>query len=273
MEVFNEILGVKLKVPDEPERIISLAPNITETLFMLGLEEKIVAVSYYCNKPPEAKKKPKVGSYWKADFEKILNLKPDLVLTTTGAQRETNKKLLEKGIPVYPLQLPTSIHGILENIWVIGNLTNRIDEARALIEKLEEKLMRVLQNKPGRRVRVYWEICLGGPITAGAPSYVDTAITLAGGENIFKDKRQNYFQPDFEEVKQRDPEIFLYEPQPNKEMTIEKLKEMIKERGWEEVTAIKRNNIFITESDFLAHYGPSLFDAVEWLNSKINEII
>ena len=272
MKVFNEIVGESINIPDEPQRILSLAPNITETLFMLGLEKQIVGVSYFCNKPEEAKKKPRVGSYMQINIDKIRELEPDLVLTTTGAQRDVNKKLIKEGIPVFPLMLPTSVYGILENVWIIGNLTNRMEEARRVIEGMVERIRKISSKKPIRRYKIYWEICLGSPYTTGAPSYVDTGITLAGGENIFNDVRMNYFKPNFDDLRKRNPDIFIYEPSPGQSIEKTKLLEMIKERNLEGISAVKKDLIFIVPSDFFAHYGPSFLDAVEWLNDLLNSL-
>lgn len=272
MEVYNEILGVKLKIPDEPKKIVSLAPNITETLFLLGLKEEIVGVSYYCNKPEEIKNKPRVGSYINVDLDKLKELEPDLVFTTTGAQRETNKLLVNEGLPVFPIPLPTSVHGIIENIWVIGNLVNRLDEARKLVEDLTMKLSKVMVNRSDYKPRVYWEVSLGGPITAGAPSHVDMGISIAGGVNIFNDVRVNYFKPDWDEVKRRNPEIFIYEPQAGKEIDMDSLMKLITNRDLSDIDAVLNGNVFLVECDFFAHYGPSFISAIEWLNNKIREI-
>ncbi|MGQ4892209.1 MAG: ABC transporter substrate-binding protein [Candidatus Njordarchaeia archaeon] len=259
MEVFNEYLGEKISIPDEPRSIVSLSPNITEILFMIGLDEEIVGVSYFCNKPEKAKTKPRVGSYLNVDFEKIKKLEPDLVLTTTGAQRETNKKLLKMGIPVFPVGLPTSLYGILENIWIVGNIVNRIEEARELIKSLEAKISNILKNKPRKVYRLYWEIDLGDPITAGAPSFVDTGITLAGAKNIFGDIRKNYFQPDFQEVKERNPEVILFEPQPTKKQNLDDLIATLKERGLGNIDAVKFGHIYITPSDFFSSFWTKLY--------------
>ena len=272
MEVYSDILGMKINVPDNPKRIVSLAPSVTETLFMLGLDEKIVGVSYFCNKPDKAKSKPRVGSYMQVNFDKLLGLEPDLVITTTGAQRETTKKLIEKGVPVYPVPLPISAYGILENIWTIGNLVNKVNEARKLLDSLSMKIAKIINNKPEKALKVYWEINLGGPITAGSPSYIDSGFTLAGGTNIFGDKRMNYFQPDFNEVREKNPDIIVYEPQPGRKITKEEIIKTFIERGWENINAVKNDNVFVTPTDFFAHYGPSFFEAVEWLNNKLNEL-
>ena len=118
--VFCEVLGVELKLAGIPRRIISLSPAATETLFELGLSENIVGVSAFCVHPAEARLRQVLGSYSTVDFSKLSELKPDLIFTVTGYQRALALELMKRGLPVYTVELPVSVAGILDFITKIG---------------------------------------------------------------------------------------------------------------------------------------------------------
>ena len=260
MRIYVGELGGYVELPDNPERIVSLAPSVTETLYMLGVWNRVVGVSVYCFKPPEARKKPLVGSYYRVNFDILEKLKPDLILTTTGAQRETLLKIHRAGYPVYPLPLPISVAGIIENVVITGMVVNAGDRARELATELYRVVGDLSNRKIVGRPRIYVELDLGGPITVGAPSYIDNAIYVAGGLNLFGDVMNPYFQPDFNEVMRRDPDILIYEPNPIGHP--KDVKQIINNRGWGDLRAVKNGNIIVTPGDYLAHYGPSLIKRV-----------
>ena len=117
--------GREVAIPPSPKRIISLAPNLTEILFTLGLDREIVGVSIHCNFPEAAKHKPRVGSYISLDFEKILSLRPDLILATgAGNTLEMVERLEKLGFPTYVI-FPKNFDGILTSIRHIGQILGR----------------------------------------------------------------------------------------------------------------------------------------------------
>src|SRR5512139_3275520 len=131
---FIDETGREVTFPFPPERIVSLAPNITEILFSLGLDEEIVGVSIHCNFPEKAKNKVRVGSYISLDFEKITSLKPDLIIATgAGNTRDMVDRLGKLGFQTYVIY-PKNFEGILKSIDHIGQVVNRDREARAIIE-------------------------------------------------------------------------------------------------------------------------------------------
>ncbi|HVF89196.1 MAG TPA: helical backbone metal receptor, partial [Blastocatellia bacterium] len=133
-------LGRSVKVRDVPSRIVSLAPSITETLFALGLESRIVGVTSYCNYPPEAATKEKVGDTQRPSIEKIVALKPDLVIIVTASQLEQFVNRLDAlGIPVY-VSNPGNVDSVLESIDRLGELTGAVARARELSSSLRARI-------------------------------------------------------------------------------------------------------------------------------------
>ncbi len=261
VKVYSEVLGDYVIIPDEPKRIVSLSPAVTETLYMLGLEERIAGVSYFCNKPPRASKKPRVGSYYNVNYKKLEELRPDLVLTTTGAQRKTALELVEKGYTVYPLPLPVTVYGILENIVTIGHITGTTRRARALSRSVAQSLQYVEGQLNG--LTVYYEIWLGGPVTAGLFSYISDALNHIGLKNCFDTHKEPWIiNPDPQEIVECEPDLILYELPPYSEQLRKKVWESLRERGVLELRAAKEGIIFLPP-DSLAHYGPSIAETLE----------
>ncbi len=286
-EIFSEVLGKKVVLPQKCERIVSFSPSITEALFMMGLEEKIKGVSVYCVRPPDARKKIIIGSYSTYKREKLLEINPDIIFTTTGYQLEFAKKLSDE-FPVWPIRLPSNLADVISTCCEAGLVAGYHDEARQLERKLidhlfilksqAEKINSILtypknedndhSNSNNNKIKVYVEIDLGGPTTFGAYSYITDALDFLGFENIFSDEPKEWLRPDDKVVSQKNPDVIIYEPKMfskrrEKEEIIKKLFER-----FGEIKAIKNKNVFITPGiyDFLAHHGPSFItETLQWI--------
>ncbi len=270
VELYSEALGEPVRVPEEPRRIVSLAPAITETLQLIGAWDRVVAVSYFC-RVPRGDERPRVGGYLDARVEEILRMRPDLVLTTTGVQLELARSLRRLGLPVYPIPLPTSLYGVLDNVVTVGLVVGLVDEARRLARQLSSELNAI---KPlSRRLRAYYEVCLGSPVTVGALTYVDHALSYIGLRNVFGDVRRTYFQPDPKEVARRDPELIIYEFRPGVEPRVEVVREIMVSRGLGGTTALRRGWLVALEGDTLAHPGPSLVRALRRLRDRVERVV
>lgn len=270
MKIYNEVLDEYIDVPRPLRSIVSLDPATTETLFMLGLGDRIVATDAFSYRPSEAKKIPKIGSYTHVNIEFLEHNKPDIIFTTTGAQKDLTKKLINKGFLVYPIGVATSISRILNNVLIVSNVVGTLEGGRSLYSDLLFTLTSFLR-KSERRVKVYIEFDLGGSITPGFPSHVSDAIYHVGGKNIFDDREDAYFEPKAEEVLERDPDVVLYEPKIFKEYEVERFKKSLKQRGLE---VLLNRPILYTKGDFLAHQGPSFItEALRWLFSSLEPFI
>ena len=259
--IFSEVLGRPVEVPERPERIVSLSPALTETLFLLGLKDRIAGVSHFCNKPPEAREKPRLGSYYKVNYKKLDEIRPDLILVTTGAQRRLALELAEKGYTVYPVPLPTSLYGILDNIVTVGYVTGEHSKARELSRAVAEHLDMLRGQLRGR---AYYEIWLGGPVSAGRYSYISDALNHIGLENCMDSHHEPWvINPDPQEVEACDPDIFIYEIPPYSPSIIKQIEKSLRERGLLEVRAVRERGIMLLPPDSLAHYGPSISKSLE----------
>jgi ABC-type Fe3+-hydroxamate transport system substrate-binding protein len=201
-----------------------------------------------------------VSSYTRVRWELLHSLAPDLVLISTGVQRDLLLELHQRGFPIYPVPLPQSPYGILENLTLLGALlgvAEQSTERSAMLSHRYNALYRVLPP-----LRVYLEFDLGGPITVGRGSYVGESLRHLGLENVFALHPQSYFQPDLTEVVGLRPELVIYEPKPHRSRPLDKAQRLMSERGWS-------YPLVVTGGDELAHYGPLFFTYLEALVAQI----
>ncbi len=270
VRLYSEVLGAEVEVPESPKRIISFSPAATETLFAIGLGDAVVGVSAFCSRPTEARTKRKVGSYNTVSRELLAEMRPDLIFTVTGYQRDFALKL-SKDYPVYPLELPVSVAGIADFVVKVGLVAGAPDSARGLAGSM-------LRGLGGARVHeglmAYVEIDLGGPTSFGAHSYITDALRLLGCRSLFETERREWLTPDLQEVLRCDPEVIFYEAKMYSTFGEARLKELLRSRGWQGMRAVAGGNCFLTPGplDFLAHHGPSFVtEAMPWLSERLAE--
>ncbi len=257
-KIFCEVLGRELRVPDVVRRIVSFSPAATETLFALGMGESVVGVSAFCVRPPEARKMIVLGSYNGVDLSRLVELKPDLIFTVTGYQRAFAFKLSGQSFPVYALELPVSLAGILDFIVKIGLVAGAYDQARKLVAELMSTLAAI--PRAIGHPSVFVEIDFGEPVTFGAYSYITDAIAMLGSRNIFGAEPSEWLSPGFERVLESDPDIILYEAKMFKPFTEADLDRLIESRGWKDLRAVRNGCVFLTPGpyDFLGSPRPDL---------------
>ncbi len=272
MRLYSEVLGKSVEVPDFPQRIVSLAPAITETLYMLGLEERVVGVSFFCDKPPEVSRKPRVGAYLNVNYSLLEKLKPDLLLVTTGAQRDRIAELESKGYVVYPIPLPVTVYGLLDSVVVTGIVVGEVERARSLASALLDKLTSLRGVMRG--VRMYYEIDLGGPVSVGAHSYIGDAFKFMGASHVFEGRREPYvINPEPADILAYDPDVIIYEQKLGENATLDGVRRRFEARGLGSLRALREGRVVIMEYDSLAHYGPSFFDAARTLAERVRSTL
>lgn len=267
--IFSEVLGKEVEVPERPERIISLSPAITETLFMLGLGDRIIGVSAFCARPEAAKQKRKVGSYSTSNIDLLREMKPDLILVVTGYQRALALELSSE-FPVYPFALPLSVSGIIDTTVKVGLVVDEPERAWKFSHELNRKMNEV--RLMGRNLSAYVEIDLGGPVSFGAHSYITDAFHLIGASTLFDHVRSEWLTPDLEDVKSANPNAIFYEAKMYSKFDQQDLERMLEKREWTEMDAVKSGLCFLAPGplDFFAHHGPSFItEALPWLSEKL----
>lgn len=266
--VLTDQFGREVLIPEPPLRIVSTAPSNTEILFALGLGERVVAVSDWCDYPPAARDLPKIGDIFPVNVEKVLSFRPDLVLAHEFSGRESVLKLEELGLPVLAFK-PDSFTDILESIILIGRATGRTAAAGELVGRLRGILEEVeAASRHGveagkRRLKVYaGEI--GGELlwAAGPGSFLDQAIALAGGENIAGELAKPWGQMNMEIILEKDPDVIL--------LTIPGAdpESVYGDKLWRETAAVKKRQVFAIDNRYSIP-GPRMIEALADLQALL----
>lgn len=274
-KVFHEILGDHADIPEKPKRIVSLYPSITESLVQIGISEELVGVSSHCHLYVKGLKKMSVSSAIEVNYKRLEQIKPDLVLTTTGIQREMAKALHSKGYKVFPIPVAWSLYGIIANVLLIGALVGREEGAQELGEKLAGELEASrVQIKHEQRPRVYVELWPDKySTTMGSLSFINDLVYAAGGCNIFFEKALAYFTADSKDVAAANPNLMFFIFGTRREMREADIPSLITNRGWKGVDAVRKGKIVVSlEGDLpLTDSGPSGIKNVRLLSEKLRE--
>ena len=204
-------LGRTVEFDGVPQRIISLAPGNTEILFALGLGDRVVGVTEYCNYPEAAKDKEAIGGFSTVDLERVVALSPDLILATSMHEAETIPALESRGLTVFALA-PTTLDEVLEAISLVGEITGKAEEAAGLVNDMKERISAVTEKtddlSPDQRPRVFFITWHDPLMTPGSDTRHDELIQMAGGVNIARDL-SGYADISLEAVVEANPEVMI----------------------------------------------------------------
>ena len=246
-----------------PETLISLSPTKTEIAFALGLEDRLVGVTDFCNYPPAAAEIQKVGGFADPNIEQIVALAPDLVLASSLHQEQV-EKLEELSIPVLVLYA-RNVEEIYQGLEMVGEATGNEAQAAELVQSMQARLeavqSRLDEQDPGEPLRVYYEVYSDPLMSAGGSTIIHQIITLAGGENIFGGVGEDYPVVSAEAILESEPRVILF---PLYHGTAEFMIEEMQQRpGWAELPAVQEGRIYGVHDDIFSRPGPRVVDAVE----------
>ncbi|HXX24312.1 MAG TPA: cobalamin-binding protein [Terriglobia bacterium] len=260
-------LGRPVTLPDNPQRVVCLAPSLTETVYALGAGSAVAGVTNFTDAPPEARTKPSVGGLTDASLEKIVSLRPDLVLAMGTLNREETVNELEHlGIPVFVVD-PRGLQGILDSIQHVGDALNRSGDAAQLVKRLEAQWAAVAARVEGRpRLKVLVVIWYDPVVTAGRRSFITDVIAAAGGESVTADLDQAWPQISLEEVLRRSPDFLLLVRDAHGGTSLDDLET---HSGWDQLAAVKYHRV-IYMGDRLFHPSPVVFEALGQLAKELH---
>jgi iron complex transport system substrate-binding protein len=261
-------IGRPLVVPENPTRVIALAPSITEIIYDLGQEKRLVGVTQYSTYPSEAELLPRVGSYVRLDIEKIVALKPDLCLATKdGNPKHIVDKIVSLGIPVYVIN-PQNIQQIMDTITRLGSLLHAEQTAAALVSDMEKRIRQVqarVKNRPDRP-RVFFQIDAEPLFSAGTNTFIHELIELAGGINTTAGE-VSYPRYSWEDIIVLQPEIVLISSMAGG-LAPEYLLNSWKK--WELLSAVKNDQIFVVDAELFDRPTPRLINGLEVIAAIIH---
>lgn len=256
-------LGRQILVPDNPVRVISLAPSITEIVYVLEQDHRLVGATRFSYYPEPADKLPKVGSYIQLDLEKIVALKPDLCIAVKDGNPLSIVKRIEKfNIPVYAVD-PRNLHAVMETLIEIGALLDSAEKAATLVEKMQNRIRNVTSrvDSVAHRPGVFFQIGISPIVSIGTDTFIHELIELAGGENLTHGPVP-YPRFSVEQVLRLAPEVFIITS-----MARGGIFDRIK-KGWQRwpgMPAVRDGRIYLVDSDIFDRATPRLVDGLETL--------
>lgn len=255
--------GNKIQLKQKPKKIVSLIPSNTEILFALGLGKEVKGVTAYDDYPKAAQKITKVVST-EVDTEKIIAMKPDLVLgheSSLNFQKDAYKQLEEAKILLFVVKDAQTLQSAEKTIEQIGQLTGTTDKAKAVVQRME-KQKASLQTKAAKQKKqpTVWIEISNDLYTAGDNTFMNEMLDLAGGKNIVTKK--GYPKYNEEQVIKADPDVIIT-TYPNAKQ------EIAKRKAWKNIRAVKDGRIYSLDADELSRPGPRLIDGAEEIYQAI----
>lgn len=254
-----------------PERIISLAPSNTEILFALGLGDKVVGVSDYCDYPEEAKEKPKVGGYSTSDIERIVALEPDLILIEDIHTGEILPALEKLDLTVVTID-PRNLDEVLASFALIGEITGKRDEASQLVDEMAERISAVTDKTNSlseeQRPRVFYVMWHDPLMTIGTDTRIYELIEKAGGVNIVQDT-EGYPTISLEAVINANPQVIIVGSGMGEGADLP-FQFASTESRLENVDARINNRVYEINTDLIGRPTPRMIEALEQLAEFIH---
>lgn len=266
--------GRSVTVARKPERIVSLAPAATETLFAVGAGPRVVAVTTSDTYPPEAKQLPTVGGFSPKTIstEAVLALRPDLVLTAGRLQQSVAESLAKLGLTVVPLE-PNTLEEVAAAVELVGRATGCDKRAGEVAADFRGRLAAVRGRTAaadGAKPKVLYVLWDDPLQTAGPGTFIGQMVTEAGGQNVFADATQLYPRVSDEAVLQRDPDLVLAPDHRDGDTSIPA--RLIRRPGWDKVTAVRTGRVRAVTGDLVNRPGPRLIDGLEAVEKLVREV-
>lgn len=262
-EMIDQV-GRPVNVPEQPKRVVSLMPSVTEIVFDIGAGDLLVGATLYATSPPAAAELPRVGSYKHLDVEKIVRLQPDLCLAVRdGNPKHIVDRLVAVGVPVFVVD-PRTLEEIKESILLLGQALNVEAQAEKMATAMERRLSRIdntvklATNKP----KVFFQIDAAPIISAGLNTFIDKLITRAGGINMASGTKKPYPRYSWEDMLGMQPEIVIIASMAGG-YTDDELKAGW--RKWPQIQAVKNNKLYVVDADLFDRPTPRLIDGLERL--------
>jgi iron complex transport system substrate-binding protein len=254
-----------------PQRIISMAPNVTEILFEIGAGKRVIADTMFCDYPPQAVKLTKIGDYLKPNVEKISSLKPDLIIASRGNNLDAINQMEKSGLKVLTvdaIDIPTTLHDIVtigDAIGCAAQAKKTVDNMKSTLKYVETAIAKIPDNK---RLKVLF---LFPPydslFSAGTGSHIDNMITRAGGKNIAAKTNKPWPQLSLEMVVSSNPDVIITTVAMGtmKNITTSNLiAKMRADNRWKNINAVKNGRIYILDEDMTTLPAPRLSQGL-WL--------
>lgn len=267
MITLTDDAGKEVALSAPAARIVSLVPSVTETLFALGIKERIAGRTRYCDRPvDEVNVVPTVGGTKNPDLEAIAALKPDLILVNTEENRPEDVAALREIAPVYE-DFARKVDDGPGLIRALGRLTGTEEKAEVMARTIEMEIAAIkeLAARYGRKRRAAYFIWKDPWMSINRDTYIHDALELAGMENVYGDREERYPETNFEELTERAPEVIYLssEPYPFE------LKHRNEFLDHEEIPAARMGRVYLVDGTYFCWYGVRQIEALRWIRATI----
>jgi iron complex transport system substrate-binding protein len=248
------------------ERIVSLTPDVTEILFAMGLGQRVVGVSTFCDYPPEAAAVPKVGTYWEPDMEAVISRRPDLVVGERSSKSDVLQRLSRMGCRTAALRMD-SVADVTAAIDALAELTGQRQQAELLKESIKTRLARVSAAVAGRpRPRVLWVVQAEPLRVAGRETFVNELIELAGGQNAIGPTAMAYPPVGIEQVLGAGVEAIIQPAMAGaRPLAQQRADALLWWSRWPVIPAVRSGSIYVIPADVVSRLSPRLADGAEMI--------
>lgn len=267
---YMDDIGRQVTLEGVPERLVSISPACTEILFALGLGDKVVGVTEYCNYPEEAAEREKVGTFTAPNQEAIVALDPDLVLATGGLQEELIDGMEQIGLTVYVVN-PNTFAETVETIREVGKITGAELKAGEVADDMQARADVISSDVKQRaaagaaRPKVFYEIFYENNVwTAGSDSIISDLVKLAGGTNLGDADSSDYYEFSVERLVAENPDVYLVGSG-----SMASPGDITTRSGWDSIKAIQDGRVYVVDEDLVYRTGPRLIDGLEEIYADV----
>ena len=269
--VLTDDLGFRFISESPPQRIVSLAPNITEILFFLGLESQTVGVTRFCDFPPEAIEKEKIGGLVDPQLEKILALKPDLIIAFRGNPLRLVQRMRGLDLPVFVLEMGMTVENVFDIIEEIGEVTWTEKKASRLTVSLQTRYHSILASL--EHIQFFPKVFLSlhgmGLWTCGQGTFLDDLLHKAKGTNIAGETKREWILFNREELIYKNPDCIIILSKSQKEFLKAK-DDFMQNPFFNSIKAVNKKNIYFLDENLVTRLGPRIFEALDQLAHLIH---
>ena len=253
----TDLNGNEIVLKEEPKKIVSLGPNVTEIIYAIGKGDNLIARTDYCNYPEEVLSLPSIGTLRDINIESVAALEPDLIIGSTHFTDENKQKLEELGIPVAVIYAPESFDGVYDMITKTGEMLNANEEAKKVVKGMQETV-EIVKNavKDEAKPTVYYVVAFGehGDYTATGETFIGAMLTMAGGENVAKDTEGWAYS--LEKLVEKDPEIIMASKY------YDTKKAFMEHENYKQLTAVKEGKVYEIDNNKIDRQGPRVSEGL-----------
>lgn len=263
-KVFTDALGFITQMESPPKRIISLAPNITEILFALDLGDNIVGVTRFCDYPPEALQKERIGGLVDPNLEKIISLNPDLIIGFRGNPIRLIKRMQEFNLPVFVLEMGITIESVFSVIETVAQITWVEKRAAKLLQPLRMRHKNIISalKRVKNIPKVFVFLHGAGLWTCGKNSFMDDLLNKAKGKNIAGNIQKKWLHFNQEQLIAENPDFIIILSK-SQEAFLKEKKTISKGVFLKNLQAVEQGNLYFLDENLATRPGPRIIDALD----------